>query len=350
MFSMNPDSVQALAAVFGTIVALLALFVPVLLFILEYKNQLKQQKIAQIRQELRTIVKDSADVLYRLQDGICLTTAAAEITKELKSRLSQRTTHEEILRCLENEQLMKSVAIQGWTSSRLIFQIEDGLSQLKQNETTLDGQLRVVAEAVKFFTNFIRQKCSPEVFSMALHAASCSEYYQKYGDRTNTIALINELTTDLQKVSIDICLKSYRDPLQRVEKLISNLSESMIDLSDGLLIKISESKFTELTSISEKPPYKQVAGQRDEDDFLKTGATTLVDKLKEFKKCGNSIHKIDAYITDAEKIKECFEKDDSTVSEKIKEYFNDKNNSSVTITSSLSQDDFNQFQISSELH
>ncbi len=123
-----------------------------------YNRQSKQQQASEIRQVLRVIAKDTTELFNRLEKGDCLTVAASTIIKELKSRLSESATSEDIEDYLKKDSLIKSVVTVGWHTSPLTTKCEEFVNQLKQNLISLNRDLCIVAEAVKLYTKLIQYK------------------------------------------------------------------------------------------------------------------------------------------------------------------------------------------------
>lgn len=222
----------------GSLLAGVSAVIAVGYSIWQYRTQLEQQQASEIRLILRGIAKDSAEIFNRLEKGECLTVAASTVTKELKSRLGESATIEDIKNLLKDEHLMKSVATVGWYSSPLSTKCEESIHQLKQNLISLNGDLCILAEATKLYIKLIQFKCSPTVFIKALLEAG----KELNSNNNNGSKFLNQLNKKLQECSIDECVYKYNDDLERINNFISGLSYALIDLDDSLLLKISKSR------------------------------------------------------------------------------------------------------------
>lgn len=275
----------------GSLLAGLTAVIAVGYSIWEYKQQSKQQQASEIRQVLRSIAKDSIELFNKLEYGDCLTVAASTITKELKSRLSESPTSDEIKNYLQDKILMKSVATVGWYSSPLTLKCEEFINHLKQNLINLNGDLCIIAEAVKLYTKIIKYKCSPEMFTNTLLSkANSLDINEK-----NITKILNILNNDLQQCSIYECVHKYNDELKYINDFISNLSYALIDLDDKMLLKVSKTK-----SVKES----EMGNDNNEDKTINNSAeneTVLARTIREIKSHANSLEEHLQKISDSHK-------------------------------------------------
>jgi len=287
MFSLL-ESTSAVASVVITLIAFLYAT-------REYRRQFSQQQAAQIRQDLRTIVKGSKELYYRLEDAACLITAAAAITKELNSRLSSSPTQEELFRYLGNEKLMRSVATQGWHSSPITPQFEEKLNQLKQAGIGLNGKLRIVSNAVQLYTNLVQKKCSPDVFVKILLKVHEVATQENLKSEQSINELINQLTVILQKTSVKFCLNTYLDEMKLISDLICKLSSSLINMDDRQLLKMAMERFREETLASEEENLAPVSELMGVDNSIIESAENLVWEFSEIKAYFNGQDRLYTY-------------------------------------------------------
>jgi len=234
----------------GDIALILAFLIALIAFwwnLWQYHRDQLQQRAAQTREELQTIVGDCNRFLRPLgqESPYPILHTAAAITKEFCTRLGPSPQGEDVQVLLNNEKLLLSICVEGWIGSSQVRHMVDLAEEVehKASSHNLQGKLLLICHATFLLAGLVAKVCSPETFYKVL----CEV---KPHSKTNAKVedILNAITVDLQQ---RICDRfddkdegiSDKDAIQRSLYFIQTVAGMFINLEDGDLMRLAKERW-----------------------------------------------------------------------------------------------------------
>lgn len=231
-------AIGSIATAIATLIALIALYIT----IHNYRQDLRRQQAAQIRQNLRTLINQSYSLKTLLTDGSTLIYGSSAITRELRSRLSPSADSKEFWGYVRgDDHLLLSVAVVGWYSSSQTMLLGNLVNQIEQCVLSLSGKLIILSYPVQMLGVIVNDACSPVIFQQIFSAEGKTHtFFQEHEKERSIDKLINALTLELQGNSALYFSIRYLNAVNQVNDFIKELSDTLLDLEDSKLIRISK--------------------------------------------------------------------------------------------------------------
>jgi hypothetical protein len=212
----------------------------------QYRLDQLQQRAAQTREELQTIVGDCNRFLRPLgqQMPYPIVHTAAAITKEFCTRLGPSPQAEDVQVLLNNEQLVLSICVEGWIGSSQVRHMVDLAEEVehKASSHNLQGKLSLICHASFLLAGLVAKVCSPEPFYEELRKVKPPSY-----PKAKVEYILNTITVDLQE---RICNRFFedkgtegisdKDAIQRSLYFIQTAAGIFINLQDEDLMHLAK--------------------------------------------------------------------------------------------------------------
>lgn len=237
-----------------------------------------QQTAAQTREDLQEIIGESGRFLHPLiqENPYPILYTAATITKEFCSRMGKSPTGKDVMALLQDEDLLRSICVEGWIASTQIIHLMSMVEELERKASShyLRGKLLLICQASFLLTSIVAKGCSPTYFYDTLYKL---EPHACENDELEVA--LNKVTVELQNEVCKKFIKEYKKPIILCLSFIQKASRSFIKLSDRKLVHLAmrpESKLP-IQDASETDSNKMIA-----DPIRKiTEETSLVNRLKQ---------------------------------------------------------------------
>jgi len=209
----------------------------------QYLRDQRQQRAAQTREDLQAIVCDCNLFFRPLNQDYpypILHTAAA-ITKEFRSRLKKSPEPEDVSRLLRNEELLRSICVDGWVSSTQILRMMDIVEKLESRASSrnLQGRLLLICEASFLLASLVSELCSSKFFFDEL-CQSRSELHPMSKD--DVADILNTITVRLQKRMCDKFSTEYKQYIELSLEFIQKAVHVFIVLKDSQLRHLGKTR------------------------------------------------------------------------------------------------------------
>lgn len=198
-----------------------------------------QQSAAQTREDLQAIIGESGRFLHPLlqESPYPILYTAAAITKEFCSRMGKSPKGKDVQLLLQNEDLLRSICVDGWIAATQIIHLMDMVEELERKASShlLRGKLLLICQASFLLAGIVAKGCSPTYFLNALHKIKL-----KCCENDEVEVVLNKITVELQNV---ICHKfndKYKEPIILCLSFIQKASRSFMKLGDRKLVHLAK--------------------------------------------------------------------------------------------------------------
>lgn len=209
-----------------------------------YQLDQRQQRAAQTRQDLQAIIGDCNRFLRPMSQNPpypVLHTATA-IAKEFCSRVGESPCREKVLALLSNEELLRSICVEGWISSTQILHMMDIVEEVERKSSShnLQGKLLLVCDASRLLAGIVANVCSPESFFKMLSELAHCERLRELTPQSNredeVLSILSTITIDLQQSICKTFDKEFKETIERNLYLIQKAAKAFINLKDKKLM------------------------------------------------------------------------------------------------------------------
>jgi len=239
---MNAPATTNIITAVGAVVAALAIFVTVWL----YLRDQRQQRAAQTREVLQAIIGDCGRFLHPLSEKSpypILHTATA-ISKEFWTRLdkdeSRKPKGRDVRKLLDDRDLLLSICVEGWVSSTQIIRMMGMVEELERKASSryLQGKLLLICQASFLLADVVSNVCSPETFYEILDKKR-DELKSKIC-RDDAYVTMNTITVELQNGVCGEFNQKYKEAIKQCLDFIQVASRVFIHLKDGKLRRFAK--------------------------------------------------------------------------------------------------------------
>ena len=271
MFGMSPTDIVTAS---GVAVASIT-FVST---VIQNRIDQTQQTAAQTREDLQAIIGESGRFLHPLiqESPYPILYTAATIIKEFCGRMGKSPTGNNVCTLLQDEDLLRSICVEGWIASTQIIHLMDMVEELERKASShyLRGKLLLICHASFLLAGIVAKGCSPTYFYNTLRKLkpdSCQN------DEVEVV--LNKVTVELQN---EICRKfdhKYKEPIVLCLSFIQKASRSFMKLPDRKLVHLAKRPEVLLQDSSETDTYKKTT-----DPILQIEQeTSLLNRLEQVK-------------------------------------------------------------------
>lgn len=198
-----------------------------------------QQTAAQTREDLQAIIVDSGRFLHPLlqESPYPILYTASTITKEFCSRMGSSPKGKDVQSLLQNEDLLRSICVDGWIASTQIIRLMDMVEELERKASShlLRGKLLLICQASFLLAGIVSKGCSPTYFFNTLSKITLNSCQNDEVD-----VVLNRITVELQN---KICQKfndKYKEPIILCLSFIQKASRSFMKLHDRKLVHLAK--------------------------------------------------------------------------------------------------------------
>ncbi len=271
MFGMSPTDIVTAS---GVAVASIT-FVST---VIQNRIDQTQQTAAQTREDLQAIIGESGRFLHPLiqESPYPILYTAATVIKEFCGRMGKSPTGNNVCTLLQDEDLLRSICVEGWIASTQIIHLMDMVEELERKASShyLRGKLLLICHASFLLAGIVAKGCSPTYFYNTLRKLkpdSCQN------DEVEVV--LNKVTVELQN---EICRKfdhKYKEPIVLCLSFIQKASRSFMKLPDRKLVHLAKRPEVLLQDSSETDTYKKTT-----DPILQIEQeTSLLNRLEQVK-------------------------------------------------------------------
>jgi hypothetical protein len=228
--------------------AFILAFISFFITLWRYRLDQQQQRAAQTRQDLQSIIGDCNRFLRPLshEPPYPILHTVTAIANEFSSRVEVNPCREKVIAILGDEMLLRSICVEGWITSIQIIHIMDIVEkvELKASSHNLKGKLLLIYNASYLLAGIIANICSPESFLKMLMELSPDEILREPkplsspGDKV--VDIRNIITFNLQgKICDKFDKKCYKETIELSLYLIQIAANAFIDLNDKKLVGLA---------------------------------------------------------------------------------------------------------------
>ena len=260
------------------------------------ERAMNQAKANEIRTILRGMSQQS-EILYKmLSSGVPLILGASEIVSEYVSRLNPNANEQEFWRDVEDEPLMLSVCLVGWSRSPQTDKLQECVDRMDSTVVVLHGLLRVLEMPMQMLDSIVNDGYSPLIFFRMFRD---TKGLLRKGVETETSirVLINHLCSRMQSDASLHFVARYSTAIEQLNGLIQLLCLAMVDLDDRQLLALSGRPLKGMADITTRTGAMKVALERlgdfmpadaiDKANVLVNEIEVSVSKETAAKKLGN---------------------------------------------------------------
>ncbi|MCP4368127.1 MAG: hypothetical protein GY797_08495 [Deltaproteobacteria bacterium] len=198
-----------------------------------------------IRQNLQGIVNEIKSIEVQMIEGISLFAATVSIVDEIKDKLGNTATAEEIKSVLHDDQLMLSACVNGWHKSKASKEISNNIALLRIQSAKFTGGYKVIGNIIDLFRAIASDGYSPLNFHRILQAHQTSDVFM---DRVpldkGVTTFSNAITVSLQTNSATYFASRYMKAIEEISEFLGELTNSIAELNDADLINIERKRLS----------------------------------------------------------------------------------------------------------
>jgi hypothetical protein len=230
---MSPDIITAWATAGGVVVAAITILVTVVL----YRRDQHQQEAAQTREILQAIIGDCNRFLRPLSEDppypIIHTVEA--ITEEFCSRIKESSRP--VSEWVENEDLLRSICVEGWISSTQILRMMDIVEKVEREASShnLRGNLLLICDASFLLAEIVANVCSPESFYQMLPTLDLKSH-----SKDDSEDFLNFIRINLQQHVCKTFDSEFREAIEQNLYFIKLAARAFINLEDRRLTHLAK--------------------------------------------------------------------------------------------------------------
>lgn len=197
-----------------------------------------QQTAAQTREDLQAIIGESGRFLHPLlqESPYPILYTATTITKQFCSRMGKSPTGKDVHLLLQNEDLLRSICVEGWIASTQIIHLMDMVEELERKASShlLRGKLLLICQASFLLAGIVARGCSPTYFFNTLSKLKLDSCQN---DEVEVV--LNKITVELQNKICKKFSEKYREPIILCLSFIQKASRSFMKLHDRKLVHLA---------------------------------------------------------------------------------------------------------------
>jgi hypothetical protein len=273
--------VTDLVTIIGNISQAVIMFVAALTLFLtvrQYRHDQLRKLAAQTREDLQAIVGDCHRFLHPLSQSYPhpIIHAATAIAREFHSRIGKTPGREDALALLRNEDLLRSISLEGWIGSSQIHQMRNIVEAVERRASSqnLQGKLQLISEASFLLTGLVAKVYSPETFYELLRQVQLQS-----SEKDGVEDLLNTLTVELQRNTFQHFDARYKEVLKRSLYFILAAANVFSNLTDRQLMPLTRDRAGLAPLFPEADPMKKTDPvHKIEQEF------SLVNRLDRVKK------------------------------------------------------------------
>jgi hypothetical protein len=275
--ALNWNMVASVSSAAASIVALVALFATIII----YMKQRDEEHAAQIREDIRSFTGATTRLVQLLEDGSPLISASWCVIETVHSPLSQNPSVDEVRELLNQKGVGLAIAVASWDKSPEAEGLRSVLAEHLTASKRLGGDLNILSEAGDMLQSiaqdmnmtFIRLLNEPQLMRMFLKDTA---------HVTDVSLFLAALATNLHGNTAMYFATRYLEAIRSLNELISTVAAATTNLEARNLITVARAKspLSEEESRTATMRRTQVSLRHYIRPDISTKISTLIDKVE----------------------------------------------------------------------